>query len=97
MALERRHCARCGYAHYQDDELWFSLDELIEVVRMTVQACLAMPDQRLPAAERDQIRARIAAGRRPGPATGEVTPSPAARPGGQPATTGEGRPRYRPA
>lgn len=80
--------------HYEDGELWLSVDELIEVVRMTVQACLAMPDQRLPAAERDQIRARIAAGRGrgPGPAAG-ASEHPAARPGGQPATTGESRPR----
>ena len=57
MAVERHH-------HYEDDEMWLSLDELIEVIRMTVQQCLALPDQRLPASERDQIRARLEAGRR---------------------------------
>lgn len=62
------------HRHYEDDELWLSLDELIEVIRMTVQQCLAMPDQRLPADERDQIRARIAAGRR-APRTAERGPA----------------------
>lgn len=52
-----------GNCHCGDDELWIGFDELIEVVRMTVQQCLALPDQRLPAAERDRIRARLQAGR----------------------------------
>jgi hypothetical protein len=49
--------------HCGDDELWIGLDELIEVIRMTVQQCLSMPDQRLPPGERDQIRARLEARR----------------------------------
>lgn len=70
MANDNGRC--CGHEHYQDGELWLSVDELIEVVRMTVQQCLALPDQRLPAAERDQIRARLEAGRaRPAPGNTE--------------------------
>jgi hypothetical protein len=61
MAKNTGRC--CRHEHYGDDELWVSLDELVEIVRMTVQQCLAMPDQRLPAAERDQIRARLEASR----------------------------------
>lgn len=62
-----------GNCHCGDDELWLSMDELIEVVRMTVQECLAMPDQRLPAAERDQIRARAEA-RRAASSSARTTP-----------------------
>lgn len=49
----------CGHEHYRDDEVWLSVDEFIDLVRMTVQHMLADPDAQLPAAEREQIRARL--------------------------------------
>lgn len=47
---------------------------------MTVQEMLAMPDQRLPAGERDRIRARLEAGRR-GDGRQDQAPDPGPGPG----------------
>ena len=62
MASVNEPC--CGHDHVGGDELWLSVDEIIDLIRFTVQEMFASPEGRLPADQRQAIRERYEERRR---------------------------------